>query len=314
MKATTKASALTTLKWGQVEIAVGLFSTVATPGKLQTFDTAGPNGGVLKAQQVARATPVAEAVEMPAVDVIGDPFADVLTTEADVAVARTVTVDGQYGRELVEEGSGVVVSPENVRKGVRLEDGSFLDCTAQLAQIDADTKLDCAEIVAFVGVSRVPRARVKGAQYVGAADEKAPRSLRLLLEAMKSTKRVAVVKLTKRSRQTLGVIGWLDGSLVLYELVFAEDFREPPARVLKVSQALVTDAEVAVAVRLVEAMGDSISALDELRDDAVARREQLRADALAGVLGSGDVVDAEVVDEQAEMIAQLEATLAQVSG
>jgi non-homologous end joining protein Ku len=336
--ATKKASSLTTLKIGAVEVPVGLFSTVASPSKLAQFDTAGPNGGVLKARAIARPVPVEEtAVDVPDVPVASDPLADDPGPEDpgpeetfeervraalgdrdpessplfDKTHAPLQQVDGQYGRELVEEGSGLVVLPQNVRKGVRLEDGRFIDCTTQLEVIDDTTKLERMEVLYFIDGTHVPRVRVKGAYYVGAADEKAPRALRIIFEALKATRRMAVVKLTKKSRQTLGVIGNAGGVLVLLELVWSEDFREPPARATRIQKEQVTEQEVAMFSQLIEAMSAPPSVVDDLRDDAIALREELRVKAEAGEVAQ--IIMPAPATEAESLMASLEASLAAVS-
>lgn len=324
-KATTKATALTTLRIGSVEVAVGLFSTVAKPSKEAEFDTAGPNGGVLKARAVARPVPVEEvAVDVPDVPVASDPLAaeDVAGYEqrlADyearafepVAVgAKHSEVDGEYGRELVEEGSGAVVAPQDVRRGVRLEDGRFIDCTEQLAKITESTRLERMDVIGFVDATHVPRRWAKGGQYVGAADEKAPHALRIMYESLRRTRRLALVKVTKRSRQTLGVIGATGKALMLLELVWPEDLREPPARALVIAQQEVSEREVAMFTELVHAMAVPPSTLYSLRDDAIALREELKSKALAG-----EVADVKVPERPGPaetVLDQLEASLAQV--
>jgi DNA end-binding protein Ku len=345
--ATKKASVLTTLQIGTVQVPVGLFSTVASPSKLAQFDTAGPNGGVLKAQPVARAVPVAETpVDVPDVGVQGDPLGDdpgpetgsredlervaemtggtvhdlspdapayqyMPSSEPPAPVLPDAPVDGQYGRELVEEGSGVVVLPQDVRRGVRLEDGRFIDCTAQLAQIEDETRLDRITVIGFVDATQIPRVRVKGAQYLGAADEAAPRALRIMYEALKGTRRMALVKLTKRSRQTLGVIGVSRGVLMLLELVWAEDFREPPARATRIQKEQVSAAEVGMFAELVHAMAVPMSVLEELRDDAIAKREELREKAERGEVA--EILLPTPADPAEDLMAQLEASLAGVT-
>lgn len=221
-------------------------------------------------------------------------------------------VPGEYGSELVEDGTGVVVPPQDVRRGVRLEDGRFIDCTEQLAAIDEQTRLEQMEVLGFVDITRVPRARVKGAKYIGAADEQAPVALRLLFEALQVKRRGAVVKLTKTSRQTLGVIGWLRGCLVLYELVFAEDFREPPARASRIQKVSVSDAMVDRMVALIDSRPLRDDAFDALRDDAIGLREELKGKALAGEVAR--VVDPRPAAEAGadDVLAQLEASLAAV--
>lgn len=362
--AATKAASLTTLVIGRVEVAVGLFTTVAKPGKLETFATAGPNGGVLQARTIARATPVSE-VDVPDAPVHSDPFADdpvrVAENDRQQVIAEAIdghraldddavldaidpvpgpeamaafkqetreyndraiaaadaslaaSVPGEYGRELVEQGTGEIVLPQDVRRGVRLEDGSFIDCTEQLAAIDERTKLDRMEVVphGFVDITRIPRARVAATYYLGAADEKAPRALRMMYEGLKRKRRGAVVKLTKRSRQSLGVIGWHGKCLVLYELSWSDDFRDPPARALAPQKAVVSDAEVDAFCELVDAWSGRVEVLDDLRDDAVALRRELMAKALAGEVA--EVVASLPSVPEDDVMAQLEASLAAVS-
>lgn len=321
--AAKRASTLTTLAVGKVEMEVGLFAAHAKPGSLAEFTTAGPSGGVLKAVAAARAVPVGETVEQPDVPVgRADPLADDPGPEAPPIVADnslppgtlvgSAQVDGEYGRQLVEEGTGEIVPPDNVRRGVRLADGSFIDCTEQLAAITDATKLDRMTVVGFVDATRVHRARVVKSDYLGAADEKAPKPMRLIYEALKAERRAAVVKLTRTSRQSLGVIVAYGDTLMLHQLAWAEDFRQPPPKALAIQKASVSEQEVARARELVHAMGASVTALDELRDDALALREVLHGKALAGEVA--EVVTPPEVVESQDVMASLEASLAGVAG
>lgn len=327
-EAAKRVSIATTLKIGGVKVPIGLFSTVADPGKLAKFDTAGPNGGVLQARQLARPTPVDEVTEAPAQPVRSDPLADDPGSDVPLDVTAgtparasspvampgdVVAVAGEYARALVEDGSGAIVMPDEVRRGVRLEDGAFIDCTERLAQIDERTRLEAAEVVGFIDSTQIPRVRVKGAYYVGAMDDPmAPVALRLLWEGLRTRRRGAVVKLTKRSRQSLGLITQFHDTLVLLELVWSEDFRPAPARAMSIQAAQVTQGQVDTMLALIDAMSEPPSVVDTLRDDAIALREELKTQALAGELDV-EIVDAEVVDPADEVLAQLEASLAAVS-
>ena len=175
--AATRAATRTMLTVGKVEMQVGLFATAEKPGKLAEFVTAGPNGGVLKAEMRARAVPVTELEQTPdvpvhssdpladeeswsealaplgssstdavihALDAVDDPppaaldriaadlspaeMYDELGRALDDAVPRVTPewsaaaggVDGEYGRVLVEDGSGVEVPADEVRRGCRV--------------------------------------------------------------------------------------------------------------------------------------------------------------------------------------------------
>jgi non-homologous end joining protein Ku len=318
---------VTTLVIGKVAVGVVLFTTTAKPGKLAEFTTAGPNGGVLFQRDEAAEKPLSSDEPVPEMvlgksDPLADdpgseapPIEDPGTTMADAAgiVAQTLT-PGEYKKVLVEEGTDKVVKPEEVRKGVRLVDGSFVDCTAQLAAIETETKLERMEVVDFIDVGQVERARVESSYYIGAGEPKSAKPLKLIYEAMKTARRAAVVKWSNRSRQSLGVLTahGNSGCLVLLKLAWAEDWREPPAKALTVASARVSLEEVTMAVRLVEAMSGKAANMDKLRDDAIALREGLYDDALAGKVEA--IEPPPVVDEDVELedafAASLEALVA----
>lgn len=348
-KAADKATAITTLVIGQVEVPVALFSTQAQPGKLPSdFTTAGPHGGKLKAQAVARPAPVSEPVDEPAPEPAAiDPLAEEIpaavaeplidaqevaeqarenfrenfdrsmagraaTKQAERWYSGGGSVDGEYGRELVEEGSGDVVAPEDVRRGIRLDDGRFIDCTEQLAQIDERTRLDRIEIVGFVENSSIPRLRVQKGYYLGSPAAVAPKALRLLYEGMKSTRRAGIAKLTKKSRQTLAAIVPFRDTLALLELTFARDFRPPPERAMAMHRTEVTEAEVQMMTDLIRSLSETPGIVDTLEDDAIVLREQLRDAALRGEVESVQA-DLQARSEDDRLMAQLTASLAGVS-
>lgn len=323
-----KSTANTELFIGTLKAPIGLFGTNAKPDKTQEFDTAGPNGGVLKYEQRGVETPMDEQTETapdaPVRDALTgdaiakDPGSDAPPIEeafppAAAASNGAALVEGEFRQVLVEEGTGEVVEPEDVRKGVRLEDGRFIDCTDQLAAIVNRTKLDRMEVVATIDATQIRRERVTGSYYIGAQDPKATPVLRLLFESLKTRREVAVVKYTTRSRQQLGVIAphAKTGTLVLLSLVWSEDWRAAPAKATAIAKVSVTDRQVGVMSQILAAMHDTVDVLDTLRDDAIKLREELKVRAEAGEM-------AEVVEplpapvEAQDVEAQLEASLAAV--
>lgn len=311
-EAATRSSANTELHIGAMKAKVGLFGTKAAPAKTQQFDTAGPNGGVLKTEKRAAAAPVGETVEgqpdQPVFDPLGgDPGSDAPPVEEPAAAGGGALVDAEVVNVLVEEGTGEVVDPDDIRRGVRMSDGTFVDCADQLAAIVERTKLDRIDIVAFIDSTRIRRERVTGSYYVGAQDDDASVYLRLLFEGLREKRAAAVVKYTTRSRQNLGVIiaGGRTGSLILLDLVWSEDWRPPPVKATAIQKVSVSEAHVEKMAEFIDAMHDTVEAVDELRDDAVALREELRARAEAGEM------DAEVVDPlpEPDTVPDLEETL-----
>jgi DNA end-binding protein Ku len=265
-----------------VSCPVSLYKTT-TDEKNPTWDTAGPNGGVLHQEAVGVIEEAAEEKDSP----MEDPGSDAPPVSAEEAFARAAEQPAiaTVTRALFEEGTGQQVEPDEVRRGIRGEDGSFVDLTDGLEAIKERCKLEEMKVVDFIRVEEVRRERVVGSYYVAPDGPGAPKVVRLLHEAMRETKRVAVVKFTKRTKQSLGVLvpHPASKSLVLIEMAWAEDCRELPDRVQVPGQVDVAADEVAVAVELVQAMaGKRADSLDILTDDARDMRRDLIARAERG--------------------------------
>lgn len=277
----------TTLALGSVSTPIALYRTVGEP-KDAKYDTAGPNGGELHYEEKAEESPPeeAEATDPLATDpeaYIGLPIKTDERLPQDTAVVTGLATPGRYRRVLVEEGTGVEVEKADVRRGVRQPDGCFVDLTDGLREIDDKTKLEQMRVVSFIRVEQVPRDRITGAYWVAPGAPGGAKVLALLRKAMRTTRRVAVVKWTKRSRQALGVmVAHHSGALQVLEVAFAALVRKPDDKVLSPSHVPVTDTELAAAVALVKAMSDSVMSLDELEDDAVVLRRELLEKAAAG--------------------------------
>lgn len=286
-----RASSRTVLTFGLVKAPVALYKTDGKDADLPEFETAGPHGGALRLKEV----PVeARPEEVP----VGDPLAPIETETLDPVMSaieaeavpdayvnfgtEEVTVPATTRSILVEEGHGdAEVLPEDRRKGLRLEDG-FVDLTDQLRSIENRTKLEEMRVVSFIRVEQVPRDRILGSYWI-APEEGAGRALRLLFEAMRFQRRVAVVKWTKRTRQSLGVVvPHRSGALQVLQVNWAEAYLQPDAKVLSIQQAAVREEEVRAAAELVRAMSDSKASLDEQEDDAVRLRRELVAEVEAG--------------------------------
>lgn len=284
----SRASTTTQLVLGAVTAEVALLKTTGEPVKLPEFVRAGPSGGALRKEsrliegpETARTDPLTQAdpgdvgvppekkTEMPLPD---DYFFDVTSPAA------------RYRDVLVEEGTGYEFAEgELVCRGIRDESGAFIDLTENLARIEAETQLEAMEVAAFIRVEQVPRERVTGSYYLATSDGNGAKVLRLVYEAMRETKRVAVVKWTRRTRQALGVIvPHRSGALMVLEIAWDSQWRDPGPRCLALQEVEVSPAEVAAAAALINALADSRHALDELEDDAVALRRDLVKAALEG--------------------------------
>lgn len=293
-----KASARTTLKWGTIEVPVGLFKTTADPSKVAKFERGGPAGGRLELRAaVAVGDAVAAAAEEPAkpdplaLDPGPEPERPIEAStekiEPDAITTTKITASGPAPLVTVETTTGAIVTPEQVRRGVFRpldDDGAeeFVDCTAALEHIEKLTALEVMEIQGAIDVGRVPRERVTGSYYVGTDGAGSLKVLELLAQAMTDSRRALVVKWTKTQRQASGVLvphkrggAW---TIVLLQLVWPEDWREVPMRAALGTgeeEERPTPAEFEKATELVRAMADSSLLLEEQRDDALALREEV---------------------------------------
>lgn len=322
--------------FGAVKCDVILHGTVAEAPKLKDYATAGPNGRPLRrVERAVRAevadTPVGEtvAVEERArpLKVSGVEVEPVATHEPapapvtngspPVPEAWRDTGPGRFAAVLIEEpGEGETeedmpaLLPENLRRGLRLEDGTFVDLTAELADIEAKSKLETMEVISTLDVGQVPRNRVQGSYYVSFEPVRDgdgnPGVLRALYEGMRKSRRAPVVKWTAKTKQSLGVmtVNAKTGTLELLKLAFAEDVRAPGAKQLAHLQAKVYVEEVDAFAELLLAYSETRSeGLDAVRDDARELREELEERAREGSVGDfvvppvpetpeGDLLDA----------------------
>lgn len=298
MTEVTRASTTTTLRLGAVEAPVGLFKTTGDP-KQRKYETAGPHGGALRRK--VDAVPDPEPTPIDAFGVQPGEAEKAEPASEPVAVADLLYEEGHEDEP---------ITPDEVRRGIRREDGTFVDLTEQLAKAEEDSRLERMEVVAFLSARQVPRERVLSTYYLGSTNEdKDPtttgRVLRILYEALRAKRRAAVVRFTKRKGQTLGVVVpyGRQGALLLLELAFAEHFRTPNKRCLAHMSAHVTEGEVARAVELVEAMAGRRNDLDDIRDRRAALEAELVARAEAGELDAYEPVEeapeAELLDLEA---------------
>jgi non-homologous end joining protein Ku len=290
----------TTLAFGLVECPIALYKVTGEPEKPPKFEKAGPNGGRLQPRQEAETTATHDTA-VGALAAKSDPLAE----DPAEAFAQSVAVEEEAEDYLIEEDTGVHVPLSEVRRGIRDEDGTFTDLTDQLEEIADRTKLEEMRVADFIRTEEVRRERVLGAYFVAPDGPGAGKVLALLHHAMRETKRVAVVKFTKRSKQTLAVLipHAQTGSLQVIELAWAEDVREAPAKCYAPAQAQVTDAEIATTVQLIEAMAASrANSLDVQVDDTRGLLQELVESAETGATftvparpeveqGGADVID-----------------------
>lgn len=285
----TKASRIsvnTTLKIGPVEAPVGLMKATGDSPKARKWE-------VRKVEE-----PKAEKAEAPK----GAPLGGTPKFGGEEAAAET------SGTSKVE----APPVPEKPRKGVLKDDGAFVDLTEEIEAIGERSRSEFMEIISFIDARHVPRERILASYYVaGVASEGAELAaapvLQVLAAAMRETGRNAVARFSKKKGQTLGILTpRRDGSLLLLELCFSEQWRAPGPKALTHTHVEVKDSVHTQAVALVEAMAGRRDSLDGISDLRVQMEAELAEKAEAGEMDDYELppIGADA-DEDAERLGTL---------
>lgn len=175
------------------------------------------------------------------------------TEDRDVAFHQVHAADGgriRYRRVCSECGDEVAYA--DLAKGYDLPSGEMVVLTDEdLADLPLPTA-KAVELVAFVPAEQLdPLAFAKG--YLLEPDSAGLKPYQLLRRALESTGRVGLVKVAIRTKETLAVLRPREDGLVLQTMVWPDEVRATRFDVLD-RDVTVSDAEVAVAEALVEAM------------------------------------------------------------
>lgn len=196
------------------------------------------------------------------------------------------------------------------RKGIRKADGTFVDLTDAIAEITEKVTLEEMRVVSFIDSRHVPRERILSAYYLAgdAKGEGVPptRLLATLMRAMRAKQRVAVVRFSKRVGQTLGILTpRRDGSILLLELAYAAQERQPNPTCLAANQVEPREGDVVAAIELIEAMAGKRESLDSIRDPRLTMEMELIARAEAGELDDMELGAALVEDDEVGQLGEL---------
>jgi hypothetical protein len=173
----------TKLEFGGVSAAVTLLKTSGKP-KEARHDVMWPEeGGSVTLSKDEESVVLDPHTLQPRADPLGGSYA---TGSQDATPSEPLYTDSEepyaYLPAYSNESGSKRIGP---RRGVRLEDGEFIDLTDELALIDERTKLDGMSVVCTVASASVPRERVRDAHWIASSDPQASRVLALLSRALK---------------------------------------------------------------------------------------------------------------------------------
>lgn len=258
------ASTRTRLSWAKLHGDVALYKTTGDVAEAQ-FDTFRE-----PAEEAATDQTLMQELEA-SVSAVSDPLVDKVEPVPAEPVAAAPPMPS---------------APLKPKKGIYREDGSFLDLTAQLEKIQEATQLESFQIIGFIRQEQVPKGRVIASYYLAPQDAAAAWILRALYVGSRRVGRYAVAKWTKRSRQAIGIVcpDPKSKALLVLELQFAANVREPNQRCLIFQSVGLDEDEAGLAEDLVRAMAVHPGLLAELEDDAIVQRRALRAAAEEGLV------------------------------
>jgi DNA end-binding protein Ku len=153
------------------------------------------------------------------------------------------------GYDKVNKETGKSVPAEEIIRGFEFEKGRFVELEDE--DIDRlDVELTHAiDICDFVSLDEIDPVYFRKAYYL-LPQEGAEKPYRLLVEALKETRRVAIAKVVIRNKQHLAAVRPLGetGTLVLETMYYADEIRQPEAA----PKPQVRKAEVDMAKALIE--------------------------------------------------------------
>jgi DNA end-binding protein Ku len=219
------------------------------------------------------------------------------TEEKDVSFRQVRRSDGSRVRyRRVAEADGEEVPYAEIAKGYELPDGDMVVLTDDdLAGLPVASG-KAVDVLQFVDAAQVDPAAYARPYYAVPAGDAKPYVL--LREALERSGRVAVVKVSLRSRERLAVLRPRGDALVVHTMLWPDEVRsvELPAEARDVEPR---EQEMAMASSYIDAMTGAFTP-EEYQDDYRAALEELVASKVEGreVVSppAGEEEEAEVVD------------------
>jgi DNA end-binding protein Ku len=201
------------------------------------------------------------------------------TTNHDIRFHQVHGVDGgriRYKR--VCEVCGEEVDFADIVKGYETEDGELVTLTEEdLDALPVNSSREI-EVVEFVPAEQVDPLLLDKAYYLE-PETRAAKPYALLREALRETDRMAVVKVTLRSKEALALLRVRDKVIVMQTILWPDEVREPEFDILDAEVEL-RPQEMQMAASLVDSLGaefDPTRFADGYRDAVLEVIERKRS-------------------------------------
>lgn len=270
------------LTFGLISIPVKLYSATESTAALR-FKWMAAGGGRLRQQYLADRTPASAGLSEP------HPAPPLAAAKSAVAAleATAERADAQavaYRHAPAEPAlppstEETVIERSTMLKGYEYEKGKFVLFTQQeLKALEAGSR-KTIDIVSFIPVDAIDPIYYDKAYYL-APDKAGSKPYTLLLRAMRDTRRCALARWAFRSKEYVAQIRPSAGGIVLQQLLYADEVRS--IENLRIEPAVVGDAELELAKRLIEQISVDTYDPAEFVDEEKQRILAAVADKIAG--------------------------------
>lgn len=171
-------------------------------------------------------------------------------------------------QQLVSAKTGEPVPREEIVKGYEFAKDQYVLFTAEELKAIEATANNTIDIAEFARAGDVDRIYLDRVYYLG-PDKGGARAYRLLSKALRQTGRVAIAKYAARGKEYLVMVRPHEDGLVMEQLRFADEVR--PFSEVPIDDAEVRDAELELALQLIEQSASEEFQLDRYHDEVRAR-------------------------------------------
>jgi DNA end-binding protein Ku len=174
-------------------------------------------------------------------------------------------------QQYISQKTGEIVPRDEMVKGYEFAKGQYVVFTDEEMKAVEQQANKAVEIKEFVPLAKVDPVYFDRAYYLG-PDKGAERPYALLRAAMRKTGRAALAQYAVRGKQYLVLVRPQDDGLVMQQLRYAHEIRAIGD--LELPDAKVADAELKLAVQLVEQIASDEFQPEQYKDEVRARIEE----------------------------------------
>ncbi|MCO4863755.1 Ku protein [Cupriavidus sp. WGlv3] len=191
-------------------------------------------------------------------------------TESSSAVRfNLLSKDGSRVRQqYISEQTQKVVERADMIKGYEFEKGRFVTFAPDELKALEESASHMVDIVAFIPEQSVDPLYYDKAYFI-APDKRGGKPYSLLREAMSRTGRCAIAKWASKGKSHVVQIRPVEGGLVFQQLLFADEVRNIAE--LNIEEVKVSDAELKLAIQLIEQASEDAYDPTQYKDEEKAR-------------------------------------------